>query len=270
MDPSALLIDGTHLNDYGNFIMAELVKPLFTFRPQYPADPFGLCTTYLNGRDFNFYGDTLTLPFHGNKADVIVENSAHNPGDALKVLVNGKPPSTYQGCYFLTRPYNDTFKKWPWKLPAMIRIQHSKPWISEEWTCTFTRAEPPYSDFGFAIAGSVTGEDGEGTATSDFISPSGRIIIHGGDAEQGGDWHLNRSYRVLKTLVNPGDQVRWKTYSIGMDTLVTAGSSGQGADSCYTLFQGIPNTSHTLQLIRTGEGPPLIKEIRIYKPFLAE
>ena len=270
MKPSALLRDDVHLNGYGNFIMAELVKQFFVFRPHYTADPSGLCTTYLNGRDYTFNGDTLTLLFEGNKADVVIEGNKGRPGDPLKVLVDGRAPSTFQGCYYLTRPYNGSYKKWPWQLPAMIRILHTRPWVNEEWTCTFTTAEPPYSDFSFTIEGSVTGIDGEGTASSDFISPSGRVIIRGGDAEQGGDWHLERSYRVLKTVVHPGDQVRWKTFPICLDTLVAPLSSVQDTDGRYTLFQGVPNASHTLQLIRTGKEVPLIKEIRVYRPLIVD
>jgi len=67
---------------------------------------------------------------------------------------------------------------------AMIRIQHTTPWIEEDWTCTFSEAEPPYDDFRFSIAGSATGKDGEGTAATDFVSPSGRIIIRGEDANR--------------------------------------------------------------------------------------
>jgi hypothetical protein len=184
--------------------------------------------------------------------------------------VDGKPPSAFPGCYYLSRPYNESAKEWPWELPAMIRIRHTTPWVDEEWTCTFTAAEPPYADFSFSIAGTVTGPDGEGRASSDFTSPSGRVIIHGGDTEQGGDWHLNRSYKVLHTMVNTGDQVHWKTYSIAADRLPPEPVTGIVPESCYILFQGIPNTPHTLQLVRTGKETPSIKEIRIYKPFLTD
>ena len=36
LEPAALLSDGIHLNDFGNFLMAELVKPLFCFKSSYP------------------------------------------------------------------------------------------------------------------------------------------------------------------------------------------------------------------------------------------
>ena len=37
LEPAALLKDGIHLNDFGNFLMAELVKPLFCFKSIIPG-----------------------------------------------------------------------------------------------------------------------------------------------------------------------------------------------------------------------------------------
>jgi hypothetical protein len=268
LEPSALLKDGVHLNDYGNFFMAQLVKPLFTCKTELPPDQFGLCTTFINKKDFLFRGDTLTLSFNGNKADVIIDNNEPLSTDSLKVLVDGLPPSSYKGCFFISRPYNDSGKKWPWELPAMIHVNHTKPWINEEWTCTFTSAEPPFSDFGFKIEGSVTGPDGEGRGMADFVSPSGRVIIHGGDADKGGDWYLKRSYEVLKTIVTPGESVKWKTFFIGNDYYKPPVSNDTVYNNSVTLFQGIPNSQHVLQIVKTGKDVPRISEIRIYKPYL--
>jgi hypothetical protein len=150
----------------------------------------------------------------------------------------------------------------------MIQVKHSKLWISEEWTCTFSNAEPPYSDFSFTIKGSVTGPDGEGKAGMDFVSPSGRVIINGGDAEQGGDWHLNRSFQVLKTITKSGDEVKWKTYAISKDYYKPVKEMSIPDKNTTVLFQGIPNSAHTLKLVRTGPSIPAITEIRIFKPYL--
>ena len=268
LEPSKLLTDGTHLNDWGNFIMAELVKPLFCFKPSYPLDPLGLQTTYKNGNDFTFQGDTLTLKFLGNKVDIILDNTHITAGDSAKILLDGQLPSCFQGCYFMTRPYNGEGKKWPWNLPAMIRINHSQPWVTEQWSCIFTKAKAPYHDFRFKIQGSVSGVDGHGGGTRDFVSKSGKVIIDKNDAEKGGDWHLNRSYRVLKTLVNNGDTVKWRTYTISKDILVPVMKSDKTVENSITLFQGVTNTSHVLKIIKTGVHNPPVSEIMVYKPFL--
>jgi len=268
IEPSRLLRDGVHLNDFGNFFMAELVKQLFNYRSGFPVDEFGLCRTYTNGKDLTFNGDTLTLQFYGNRAEVKTDKSGAPFTDSLEVLVDGEPPSSFQGCYFFTRPYNDSGKKWPWELPSMIRIGHTKPWINEEWRCKFTEAEPPFINFSFTITGSETGEDGNSSGASDFISRSGRVIIKGGDAEDGGDWHLNRSLKVVKSVVKPGDEVKWKTYSIAMDYYKTGINDTATTEKRSILFQGIPNGGHKLQLVRKGKRSPDISEIKIYNPYL--
>ena len=268
LDPSALLKDGIHLNDHGNFLMAELVKPLFCFKGRFVSDPFNLMTIYNNGKDFNFNGDTLALSFHGNKVEVVMEATGVISDNSAKIMLDGKAPSSFQECYYRSRPYSDNGKNWPWALPAMIRIEHSQPWVSEEWSCIFTKAIAPYDDFRFKITGSVSGKDGRGRGSRDFISKSGRVIIDKGDAENGGDWHLNRSYKVLKTIVKKGDIVKWKTYSISTDTLIPSVLDQSVKETGTTLFQGVPNTNHILEIIKIGEKFPPVSEIWVYKPFL--
>jgi hypothetical protein len=266
-EPSKLLKDEVHLNDHGNFLMAELIKPYLHYKPDYPPDEFGLMTTYMVGTDVFVNGNSLRLPFTGNKAEVVAADSFSGSGSAT-ILVDGKKPSSFQGTYFITRPYRDTNNGgWPWTLPAMIRIENKAPWITEEWTCTFKEAAPPFEDFSFEISGSKTGKDGAGRASEDFISKSGRVIIKKGDADSGGDWHLNRSYKVLKTIVKPGDSVKWKTYSISSDLYTPRENPDKPAENTGILFQGIPNTKHILTITGTGKGIP-IKEIRVYKPYL--
>ncbi len=156
---------------------------------------------------------------------------------------------------------------WPWDLPAMIRIDHTSPWVSEDWSCVFTEAEPPYTDFRFSITGSVTGKDGEGRGSQDFVSPSGRVIIRKGDAEDGGDWHLNRSYKVLKTIVNIGDTVKWKTYSISTNIFNTSSTADPSGEKSLILFQGVPNTGHILKITSSGGVLPSISMIKVYRPY---
>lgn len=260
LKPKDLLKDDVHLNKYGEFLMAELIKPLFQYKSKFKPDPFGLCTTLYAGKDFKIRKGKLELPFSGNRVDVPVPENA--PSGEITVLLDGKKPSTFQGTYFCSRPYSENGKAWPWELPAMIHIAHQTPWIAEEWTCKFTDATAPYDDFSFEISGSVTGKDGSGKGSEDFVSTSKRVIIKKGDAEQGGDWHLNRSWKVMKTTVNPGDEVKWKTYSISKDSLNAKTFKG----TAITLFQGVPNTIHDLKI--SGKDISGFKQITIYRPYL--
>lgn len=261
LKPGQLLIDQVHLNDYGNLLMAELVWSFFRQHPGGPADPFSLVhqTSFPNPPAWK--GDTLEFLFTGNRVDV--EMDSFRMGQC-RVFIDGLPPSAYPGIYFMSRPTDSTSRSWPWELPAMIRVRHSKPWLNEQWQCTFTRAEVPFDTFYFKISGTLTGEDGGGNSAENFCSPSGRVIIDKGDAENGGDWHLQRSYRVTGATTNTHDKVSWTTYRMGTDTLQAGQIHGQ---SVFTLFQGIPNTPHCLKLVYTGNSPPRIRSFTVFKPY---
>ena len=268
LEPSALLKDGIHLNDFGNFLMAELVKPLFCFKSSVPDDPFKLLTTVNKETPLEFRHDTVILPFSGNRVDLVYKKSNTSSVDTFRIYLDGLSPSLFQGCYFMTRPYNAKGEIWPWDMPAMIRVDHTTPWTDEEWSCVFTRVKPPYEDFRFSIMGSVTGKDGRGRASHDFISRSGKVIIKKDDAEKGGDWHLNRSYRVLKTIVNRGDTVKWRTYPVCADVLNPSLSMVPSGKSLNViLFQGVPNTSHVLKIAAPSGSVKAISMIKIYRPF---
>ncbi len=267
LEPAALLKDGIHLNDFGNFLMAELVKPLFYYKSSIADDPFGLLKCYTLGSDIDFHSNTLSMHLEGNRADLVYIPLLSRSSDSMRIMLDDRPPSSFQGCYYLTRPYCDRDKAWPWELPAMIRVNHTAPWTAEEWTCVFTRAVPPYLTVRFRVSGSVTGKDGSGCVNRDFISRSGRVIIQKGDAEDGGDWHLNRSYRVLKTTVKRGDWFKWKTFAIGTDVFAPDSDSNNGREKRAILFQGVPNTGHNLKIVAIGKNVPSITMIRIYRPY---
>jgi hypothetical protein len=74
-EPSKLLKDEVHLNEHGNFVMAEIIKPYLQYKPNYKHDEFQLMTIYKVGTDVLAKGKTLGLPFTGNRVDVIAEDS---------------------------------------------------------------------------------------------------------------------------------------------------------------------------------------------------
>ncbi|MDO8951293.1 MAG: SGNH/GDSL hydrolase family protein [Draconibacterium sp.] len=267
LTPKDLLKDDIHLNKHGEFLMAELIKPLFRYKPEFEPDLFGLCTVYKVGKDFEIKNGKIEMPFIGNKVDLVLTKTNDEKLSKAEVLLDGKRPSTYQGTYFMTRPYSAENTSWPWTLPAMIRVGHETQWIEEEWTCKFTEVIAPYEDFSFEISGSVTGKDGSGKGSEDFVSPSKRVIISKGDAEKGGDWHLNRSFKVMKTTVNAESVVKWKTFSMSADTIVLAKYSNSKEENVITLFQGVPNTKHVLIISNLGKERLPVTEIRVYHPF---
>ncbi|HET6557612.1 MAG TPA: hypothetical protein VFG54_09885 [Prolixibacteraceae bacterium] len=71
----------------------------------------------------------------------------------------------------------------------------------------------------------------------------------------------------MKTNVNAGDEVKWRTYSISCDTWQPESPVKAGEKTFTTLFQGVPNSGHRLQLISESHSPLPIEEIKVYRPY---
>lgn len=270
LEPKQLLIDYVHLNEHGNFLMAELIKPYFSPLPENSQNNSSLCKNFEPGKDFIFIGDILNMIITGNKVDLVIDNSKLKGSACAEILVDGIPPSKFQGTYFMSRPYNKTGKSWPWDLPGMIRIHNQSPWTNEEWTCKFYDVKEPYHEFSFEISGSKTGKDGKGSSKTDFISNSRKVMISKGDADEGGDWHLKISFQVNKKNVKSGDIIKWKTYTMSRDKFCCKKAEDISIENFITLFQGIPNATHKLTIIKKGKNDLPVKYMRVYKPFISE
>ena len=73
-----------------------------------------------------------------------------------------------------TRP-NDV-PGWVWVTGIVTRVDWEKPRVAEDWTLKLTEYKGP-KDFKYAVAGSKTGADGEGSSAGRFVSTSGRVIF---------------------------------------------------------------------------------------------
>jgi len=267
LEPKALLRDDVHLNDYGNFLMAELTKSYLYEKNRYKIDTFGLLTTYIVGKDVNFVNDTLTLPFSGNRVDLVTATKGFTKADSARILLDGYKPSEFQGNYFVGRPYNDKGDCWPWCFGAMVRTSNRTPLIEENWQCRITRINETMDDFDFEITGSKTGFDGKGNSKKRFTSNSGRVIINQFDAESDGDWHIQRTFNVSKVATNVGDVIRWKSYKLCNDTYIPQIKTDTTIENTTTLFQGVANANHTLKIAKAGVNQPPITAIKVYRPY---
>ncbi len=263
----SLTKDGTHLNDHGNYLLAELIKPYLVRKSKWEADTFGLTQTYEVGKDIDWQGDTLFLPFAGNRIDVIAEKTGIDPGDSAAVLVDDLYPSDIASCYNLNRP-NESKGCWAWCVGNMVRVDHNVSWVEEHWTLTIDTINSNHDYFEFHVEGSVTGPDGSGNSNDNFISNSGRVIIDGGDVMDGGDWHIERAHNITGLNINKGYTIEWDTYLMGTDEYVPQQQSDTTIENNTLLAKGLANDYHMLKLVRNGAGEVPVKEIRQYRPYL--
>jgi hypothetical protein len=253
LEPPQLTIDGTHLNDQGNFLMARLIERYLAYRPEIAdSEPQDLARTYRIGTEARWKSGRLELPFTGNRIDLLPSLKAS--AEPVTVLIDGRPPSTFEGCYAITRPQPN-----PWVGPlALSRVDHNSPLAIEDWKLVITSVSADSKSWSFDVTGSVTGPDGSGDSSQPFVSRSGRVVIHPADFFRG----------FAREAVPVGHTITWRVVPMFHDVYTPAAGLDPSGENPVTLAQGFPNGQHTLTLIATGasnrQSPA--RAIRVYRP----
>jgi hypothetical protein len=254
-----VLRDGAHFTEEGDHIAATVTERYLTYRPELPNDSWkDLVKTYEIGRDFRWVNGRLKIPFEGNRVDVVGgwDNPFHS-GEA-DVLIDGEKPSSFTGCYFITRPTDNYAVDWP----AVNRIGWRTPPIIETWTLRVLETNANDSRVRFEVIGSKTGKDGTGVSTETFVSNSGRVVI------EPQDWAMQRASELRHIPTPAGFEVHWRVEGVFADSWREARSVDPSREYVTTLAQGLDNGPHVLELVSRGALPPVARAIRVYRPSL--
>jgi hypothetical protein len=243
-----LLSDGVHLNAHGNYLMASIVKKYFSaLRNAAPSNKY--VKEMVAGKDFTLKGNKIEIPVTGNRVDLIWKPRVS--GGQIAVNIDGKKPSSFNTCYYYTRPSLDIgFLR---KIGQVLGMRLTDKAKEEEWAMTVTSTDSVRQQIQFSLKGSLTGEDGAGTSERTFTSSSGKIII---DSVQ---WFRAKEFAGFP-WVKPGDVLTWEVKCMCKDKVVPA------AGDETTVIQGIENGQHQLKL--SGKGLKDLQGIRIYEPAL--
>ncbi len=254
--------DQSHLNHRGNFVWAEATLRHLT-APQEPLQPNKQpVRTLVVGKDVHWMGNKLTLPFTGNRIDVIADPKG-TVGAAARVVIDGKAPSQWPSLYAFTRPNADANRDWPWQTGATMRVDRQAPLLLEDWTITFTTFAPESAQFSFSVVGSKTGYDGSGESDKPFVSRSGRVVL------SPEDWFIERVIgRESAVHLHSGYKITFGVRPQFVDTYVAPPTPDPVRSYVTTLAQGLPMGRHTLQMLSPVKARPLIKEIRVYSPMV--
>lgn len=258
--PDDLLSDNVHLNDRGNRLMADLVERHLAFRRE-PGAPAGSPVhSYRVGEHVDPEGGRLSLAFTGNRVDLLWDPAATGAAE-VDVLVDGKPVSTFLGCWYHTRPGESAGASWPNRIGVPLSVDLAGAPREERWVLTVTGVDSLASSVGFTLAGSLTGPDGAGTSTLPFRSRSGIIAIR---PEQ---WFTRKSPGDFSFLpaVRVGDTIEWMVRSMCLDR-----ARREAGVEAVTVAQGLPNTRHTLELIARDATVSPVRAIRVFRPPLAD
>lgn len=257
LQPKQLLIDGIHLNDWGNFLLAALIKPHLRYNPNSPqAAPQDLVKTYTVGSDVKWQDGKLVLEFEGNRIDAIADKNFNGKAIAAKIAIDRKKPSEFPELYSITRPSPSQGVGWP----AIIQISNQKPLIVEDWKAVITEINSDASKFKFDVVGSKTGYDGSGTNDQMFVSNSGRVVI------EPKNWWLQNAYEYSKKPTPKGFEIFWQVKPMFVDSYIPPQIADRAREYSTTLAQNLSNSKHILEIIPEANGKVPIQAIRVYRP----
>jgi hypothetical protein len=261
LEPGALLRDGVHLNEWGNYLLAGLIKQFLVYRPDLPDEGWrGLVRDYEVGRDVPWADGRLVLEFDGNRVDLVSGRAAGAQVGTARILIDGKKPSEFPELYVPERVSGTPNIGWP----AIRQVGRQAPLVLETWTARELEINDAADDFTFEVEGSVTGPDGRGSSKERFVSNSGRVVI------EPEDWALDYDRRVSKKPVPAGFGCHWRVIPYFLDVYEPPEIEDPSLEYTTILAQGLANGRHTLEIASATGQPVAIRAIRIYEPPLKQ
>lgn len=257
LEPKHLLRDSVHLNEHGEWFMAQCVNACLRYDPKLGSSPADdLVKTYEVGKNVTWVDGKLRLAFEGNRVEVICK-----PGNAAPapVRINGRKPSEFSELYGFTRALTTPEGKWQVKWPVIAPFSSHATLLVEDWSLAVTKDPADDKLFTFSLTGSKTGPDGDGRSDARFVSKSGRVVI------EPNDW--SATYAMNLAGINPVPdkfEVKWQVEPQFLDEFVSPGVTDLATETIVALASGLADTKHTLEI--TGSEATPIAALRVYRP----
>jgi len=178
------------------------------------------------------------------------------------VTIDAASPNKIKGCFQVSRASSIGTVA---DSPAVRRIELLDHRVAQDWSLTITRVSSDQKAFDFTVKGSITGYDGNGTSTQDFISRTQQFRI------EPDDWMVERAFVKSHLPLIAPFEVRWAVaYICGGEPEVIHDGNGEAVQYRYVLGTGLPSGSHTVRLLWPKDILVHVTEYRVYRPSLAE
>ncbi|NDV61729.1 hypothetical protein G0Q06_04635 [Puniceicoccales bacterium CK1056] len=247
------LVDKIHLNTHGGELWGALQARHFQVQPGTPVEwedkvtridlRDAIPSTFqynhsewnsgIDGLSTRGENATLTIPFKGSRVDVI----SHTGSGQAEIRVDGKRPSELLSNWAATLPSPTPFDY----RPAIMRVMlHGQP-IKEKWTVTVESCSDDGNEFSYAVKGSVSGHQGSGDHTGNFLSDNGVIELRP-------EWFtMEHVIRIKNEPIPTPFEITWEVYPMLVDVWDLSprpdNPSGQ-----TTLIQCLPHGEHELEI----------------------
>ena len=258
VDPQSMLVDGLHPNAKGKELMASFFDQYFDSLVAKWNGQTEDHVVSIPAKAVSQSGGTATVKFDGSRLELL---SSEPLAAWPTVTIDGISPNDIDGCYQVSRASSiETVPDWP----AVRRVTLQHDHVVEDWTATLTNISSDQTSFDFSVKGSVTGDNGSGVSTRDFVSKSGRLRI---DAQ---DWMLLRAFNLKHVSLHAPFFVHWAVSNVCAGTPEVIDRGDGTMKYRYVLVAGTSNKPHTAVLRGLASDFEDVVEFRAYKPPLVE
>jgi len=232
------LSDGiVHLNAQGQALMYEILKQYFVYKLVDEATFDDRITKLTVGSSLQWSGRSLTVPFTGNRIEVV--SPLQTPA-SVAVLVNNKKPSNFVELLNNTRYTNLGTHVFAAYFRKIIFL---KPSVPQTWEILFTKINT--NNYDYTLYGSLAGNQGSGNTAADFTSTDGTLL-------------LKSQYFYKLTPPSQNGRLVFDTTLNGTDTLTFSGVE--------KIASNLPSNTNTLLLQNASDTVPNISYFRVYRP----
>ena len=246
LESDILLSDGTHLNEYGQKFMFELMKQFFVYRKESAGEVKKyLENMYIPVKRKDWQGNKLSLGFTGNRVEIIGDVK-----DKISVKIDGKKPSEITEAYIRTSENTGISS-------VLGIINYKKPPPEQIFTITI-KSFTDEKNFSYTVEGSATGFEG--------MSDEYGVL----DGEYLYMTHESFIFHSYNGKPEPGSQYTFEAMLNGTDNY-DGGSQYEYHKEKRELFDrnmlisGISVGEHILEL-EAGSEVPDIQAVKIYNP----
>jgi hypothetical protein len=200
----------------------------------------------------------LKLVFTGNRVDCVLGLvDGLKPGTAT-VLIDGQAPSRMNELWSFTTSSPAFGADWQ---PALRRVTHRTPLISEQWKIVFSKLNADASNFTFEVYGSKTGFDGRGEfdAAKYKYGEWGDLLDYTG---------ITWAQSYSKKKCPEGFEATWEAVQLFTERLAAPADSDSSKVHLVALAKGLANGRHTVEIIPNGDGTIAVEGLVVHEPAL--
>lgn len=249
-----LLRDVTHPNADGNALLAAAIIRYFDsppLDPDYPANQNPTVQTlYLNPASL-WPSKSVELEFSGYRIEALLSPRASN---IARLYLDGARASNHPELITFTRPSDTHVRPWP----SLTLVTSKATLVPEQWKLTLTTVSTDGLEYTFRVDGTVTGFDGEGTNTKDFVSRSKRVLI----SKEA--WWIPYAKRQSGTNPPVGFQVEWEAKLRGTDELPIVASLPTNSEVVLQIASGLTEGTHRVRLDENSIGTHGFLGLRVH------